>query len=106
MSFTGNEGEAVTIGEAQDWTANYRATIKDGETLSHFFGRNRIDEILNQTGCMGIRAYYGNEVGGGKVLVLVGADANEDDMENGVIINKSVKCPPICGVNNKLNSNI
>lgn len=104
MAFNGTEGHVVTLTEGQDWTARYRASIEPGGITGHFFGYEKLNLILNQTGCKGIRIYYGLEADGTKNLVLVGANAAMDDMENGVILEKSVVCPPMCGTKSKLNS--
>lgn len=104
MAFNGTEGEIVTLSEAAEWTANYRETIPAGGIKGHFFGKDLLNEILDQSECMGIRIYYGMEDDGTKNLVLVGAKADEDDMEDGVILERSVKCPPNCGQSNQLNS--
>ena len=104
MAFNGTEAKQVTLTEASGWTANFRNAVPSGTTLAHFFGKDHINDILNQSGCMGIRVYNGIDDEGEKVLIMVGADANEDDMTNGVIVEKAVKCPSICGVSNPLNS--
>ena len=95
MSFNGNEGSPITLADAADLTANYRATISPG---------NRLLDILNQTGCMGVRIYFGLDKNGEQELVLVGADSNEQDMEKGVIIDQLTPCPTICSSSNPLNS--
>lgn len=106
MAFDGTEASVVTLQEASEWTANFRATVQPGAVIGHFFGKDVLQRILEQEGCMGIRMYYGiDEDTNLPNLVLVGADANENDMENGVISEKSVCCPPRCGKANKLNSN-
>jgi hypothetical protein len=103
MAFRGDEGEVVTLNDAAKWTANYRATIQHGERIGHFFGMNKINDILNQPGCVGIRMYHGLD-NGEKVLILVGVTADENDMENGVIVERSQPCPPLCSKKNPLNS--
>jgi hypothetical protein len=46
------------------------------ELIGHYIGRNILDQILNQPGCVGIRFYNAiNEVGK-KTLVYVGIDEN------------------------------
>jgi len=104
MAFNGTEAKQVTLTEASGWTENFRATITPGDTLGHFFGKDIINDILNQPGCMGIRIYYGLDEEGSKNLVLAGVMANEDDLVNGVLAERSVNCPPQCGTLNALNS--
>ena len=104
MSFNGNEGAAITLADAADLTANYRATITSGDTIAQFIGRNKLLDILNQPNCMGVRIYYGLDKQGDKKLVLVGATANEDDMETGVLVDNLAACPPRCSSPNDLNS--
>lgn len=104
MAFTGNESEEITLATAAEWTKNYRATIRTGETLAHFFGMNMINSILAQTGVVGIRMYYAIDNNGAKQLVIVGTDANENDVDQGIIADRSIGCPPFCGGGNPLNS--
>ena len=96
MSFTGNEGAYVNLTDASAWTATYR-NINPGATKAHFFGRNKLMEILGQPGCVGIRAYYAIDAQQKKQLVLVGADANEKDMAGaGLILDQALPCPSNC----------
>ncbi|MES2763741.1 MAG: hypothetical protein V4677_16115 [Bacteroidota bacterium] len=96
MAFTGNEAEQFPLNTAADWTRNYRNSIPAGETIAHFFGKNIINNILAQEGCMGIRIYYALDEQGKKQLIIVGADANENDIYNGIIAERSYLCPPFC----------
>ena len=104
MSFNGNEGEFVTLSDASRWTANYRNTIQPGEIIASFAGKEKLLELLNQEGCMGARIYYAINDEGKKNLVIVGADENENDLENGLILERTVSCPPFCSKKNRLNS--
>lgn len=104
MSFNGNEGEFVTLNDASRWTANYRNTIQPGDVIAEFLGKEKILELLSQEGCVGIRFYYAINDSGEKILVLVGADSNENDMENGLILENGNICPPFCPKKNVLNS--
>ena len=103
MSFNGNEGEFVTLNDASRWTANYRNTIQPGDTIAEFQGKDKLLELLNQEGCVGIRFYYAINDEGNKILVLVGADCDENDMENGLLLNDALLCPPNCSRPNRLN---
>lgn len=103
MAFTGNEAEEFPLETAAEWTKNYRETINPGDVHAHFFGKNIIQKILDQEGCMGIRIYYALDESGKKQLIIVGADAEENDIYNGVIAERSYTCPPFCATNSPLN---
>ena len=81
----------------------YRGASRVSKNNAHFVGKNKLQKILDQDGCMGVRIYYGLD-NGVKNLVFVGADANENDMVDGVILEKTLPCPPRCPDKNKLNS--
>ena len=104
MAFNGDEGTVVSLDDASRWTANYRRTIDSGEITAQFVGKNKLLEILEQDDCVGVRIYYGIGDDGKKNLVLVGAKADENDMEEGIIVEKLSPCPPLCPSRNPLNS--
>lgn len=103
MTFTGNEDHDIPLSTASEWTANYRSA-NPGQTLAHYFGKSAINAILNQDTCVGIRIYYALDDNGAKQLVLVGVDASGNDLYNGLLAERSFKCPPDCGAINPLNS--
>lgn len=102
MAFDGTEGEQISLQEAAALTANYRAQNPDA-IKGHFMGKDIINSILAQTGCMGIRTYHGINNDGTKEIVLVGVDANGDDMTN-LIADRCRPCPNMCSRKNSLNS--
>jgi hypothetical protein len=104
MAFNGDEGSVVTLAEAAGWTANYRKTIPAGEIIGQFVGKNQLMKILNQKGCMGIRFYYGIGDDGKKNLIAVGAGSDENDMVDGIILERMITCPIRCSKSNSLNS--
>ena len=97
MAFTGSENHAISLEEARKLTANYRAKAGKDAVLAGFFGKDTIQQILDQEGCVGIRYYYALTDDGKPALVLVGVDANENDLIDGVIAEVSLPCPPYCG---------
>ena len=103
MAFTGKEAEEFPLDTAAEWTKNYRETITMGDTVSHFFGRDIINKILEQNDCMGIRIYYALDENGKKQLIIVGADSKENDIYAGIIAERSFSCPPFCPTNSPLN---
>ena len=103
--YTGAEGAAIDLKDAARWTARYRNGITNPETArAHMFGNNIIDQLLDQPGCVGMRMYYALNDEGVKQLILVGVDAEGNDMEDGVVVDGSRICPPDCAGGNLLSS--
>ena len=103
MSFTGNENHFIDLQTASEWTANYR-NANPGAIKGHFFGKKAIKDILNQEECVGMRIYYALDENGVDQLILVGVTADENDLFEGLLAERSFPCPPRCGVDNPLNS--
>jgi hypothetical protein len=102
MSFNGNEGAKITPAEGGVLTKNYR-DANPAQTLAHFIGTNKLNLILTQPGCMGIRTYHAIDENGKKAIVMVGVDADENDMLS-VVLDRSSDCPANCSIANVLNS--
>jgi hypothetical protein len=104
-NFTGQENHLIPLAEAAVLTAAYRQA-SPLQIIGGFFGADAIQSILTQPLCVGIRYYYGLQPDGTPVMVMVGADANMNDLYQGVIIEMSMPCPKYCSVLNPLNSDI
>lgn len=102
MAFNGTEGAPIELEKAAEWTANYRQTISSDGIKAYFFGKDILNSILTQDGCMGIRIYYAIDGTGKQQMVLVGADANEKDMTNGVVADFGTPCPSHCDTSSAL----
>jgi len=96
MSFNGNEGEGIPLELAKDWTKKWRESKNPEDANAFFFGREKLQEILNQNDCKGIRVYFGINDDNQKALILVGAEADENDQTTGLILDKGAICPPNC----------
>jgi hypothetical protein len=96
----------VTLQQAAAMTAAYRAREQaKGTVLGGRFSRPIIDAILAQTGCSGLRYYFGETPTGELTVVLLGVDPAHEDIWQGVLAEVSWPCPPICPAANPLNSN-
>ncbi|MBA3683207.1 MAG: hypothetical protein H0W73_18885 [Bacteroidetes bacterium] len=95
MSFTGREDHSISLATATQWTASYR-TANPGAIKAHFFGKDAIQAILNQSNCVGIRIYYALDESAVKQLIVVGAKADQSDMYTGLLAERSSPCPPFC----------
>lgn len=102
--FKGDENHDISLAEAAEMTARFRDTISAGDKIGGFFGKTAIKNILQQEGCVGIRYYYGLDGNDKPVLVLVGVDANGDDLYQGNLAEVSFPCPTYCSTANELNS--
>ena len=104
MAFNGTEGKAIDLSTAANWTKNYRDSNPD-KPQSRFFGRDILQTLLDQTGCEGIRIYYGTD-NNVPQLVAVGADSQEDDQigEGFIVADDTPMGPPNSGQANVLNS--
>jgi hypothetical protein len=100
MSFTGHENHAISLQEASAMTKRFRDNQTSATYIkAEYFGRDAIEAILNQENCVGIRAYYAIDENMVNKLVLVGVDASENDLFNGVLAEKGFVCPPTCSTN-------
>lgn len=95
--FNGTEGTVITLAQAKQMTKDWR-DLEPGTTKAVFFGKDKIQDILNQPNCMGIRVYFAKKSAASNenTIVLVGAYADEKDMESGIIVDHGSKCPSIC----------
>ena len=75
---TGREGGPIKLDVAASWTKNYREK-HPGENISQFFGKDILEVILKQEGCLGIRFYYANDHAGKRHLIIVGVNADGTD---------------------------
>ncbi|HVV03321.1 MAG TPA: hypothetical protein VHC96_03825 [Puia sp.] len=80
-------GEAIDHELAANLVKSYQEKYPESFT-GVLIGRNIIDQILAQPGCVGMRFYDAiNEVGQ-KTLVYVGVDASGNDMTKQVVVEK------------------
>jgi hypothetical protein len=102
--FTGSENHDISLADAAAMTKLYRQSVPAGSRKGGFFGRDAIEALLAQANCVGIRYYHGLDSRGEPVIILVGVDANENDLHTGQLLEFAIPCPTQCGTNNALNS--
>ena len=115
----------ISLAEAIQMTSNFRTNReeilkrnyqnKDILPLSETFDRRELDTVLSQQGCKGIRVYYGMDEQLKVHAIIVGVDENNRDMipgsanvtgeeeEDDQIIERGIRCPPICPEESELN---
>lgn len=102
-------GEPISGETAQRWIDNYKNAHPEPDTkIACFYGINRINEILAQPDCIGIRIYYAIDDNGAQQFVLVGVNSAGDNIwdltttqpnEGGVLMELGAWCPPRCPTN-------
>ena len=102
MAFDGKEGEVVSLDDAARWTENYREA-NQGAIKAHMVGKDKLSSILGQSGCVGVRIYYGIDDDSNACLVLVGVTAEGSDITSGIIVERLPFCPPVCDASSALN---
>lgn len=96
MSLNLNGGEVVTLAEARQYIRNFRI-IYPNEIKASFASKEIILQILEQEDCVGIRIYNGYDNEEKRLCnVLVGVNSKEQDMTNGIIVERLRPCPPLC----------
>jgi hypothetical protein len=111
MSFKGNEGSPISRETAKSWINNYEQSEIAREpnekvVKAHFFGKEKLQKLLNKEGCVGVRVYYGQDNNGNQKLFMVGVKSNMDNLlptdikstseESDFILDDSWDCPPYC----------
>lgn len=105
MAFTGKEGGPVNLETLQKAVDKYKEK-NPKSTSSHFFGKDCINQLLNQPGSVGIRVLHGVDENDEPQLFLVSVDENENNLVPGsnaargggefLIVDHSKPCPPYC----------
>ncbi len=77
---TGNENHNIIESKAALLTKNYRVLHRIEESKGFYFGRAKIEAMLAERGCKGIRIYRGLNSIGEDNSVLVAVDENWNDI--------------------------
>jgi len=101
--YDGKEDHSITLPEAAAMVRNFQSQAEPNAVIGGYFGEEAILNILNQEGAIGLRYYYAMDNAGMPHLVLVGVDAEGNDMMEGQLAERAMSCPPFCGETNELN---
>ena len=78
-------------------TKRFREGVAKGGETAQMFPRDVFEQLLKNTKVRGIRFYYGRNEGGKMQMVVVGVDAEGNDMlADGEIFDRGFPCPPVC----------
>jgi hypothetical protein len=93
---------AITLEQAKEWISNWknRGTITTSDIIAHLIPAINIESIKVQNGWQDYRGYNAITNEGEFKLLLVGTDANKNDLvdyENGLYVyDLSEPCPNTC----------
>ena len=96
MPLTGNEDHSISLADAAEMTKNYRKSAGPGAFLGGYFGQKGISKVLEHEDCVGIRIYNAEDENGKKNFVIVGVNADNDDLTDEEILEHGMGCPPFC----------
>lgn len=74
----------ISVDDAARLTAYYREEFGIEESRGFFFEKAKLEAMLAQANCTGIRIYYGFNTVGDDTLVLVGVDEEWNDITTNV----------------------
>lgn len=94
--FNGQEDHHITLQDALHLISNFRKDNPSEKPVGGFFGRDAILNILSQEEAVGIRYYYAKDDEDTPMLILVGVNAQGEDMLDGKLAERSFLCPPFC----------
>lgn len=107
------QSQRIALQDAVELTQRYRKSAPASEHAG-FFWAEGIQEILTQPGCVGLRYYHGLGADGAYRMVLVGVDAEGNDITapttskrsklgaagarggEAVLLDHHFPCPPYC----------
>jgi hypothetical protein len=102
MAIDANSSVVITEAEAVSFTHSFQER-NPGTTKAYFVGMNKINLILDQESCIGIRIYNGyDEIDQQSNLVLVGVNIKGEDLFSGIILERLTPCPVHCDNNSIL----
>lgn len=102
MTVDANAGTIINETDAIVYTHAHQTHFPNA-IKAFFAGKNKLNLILDQENCIGIRIYDGYDVEGEVTnRVLVGVDALGEDMVNGIILEDLIPCPKACSTTTSL----
>ncbi|NUO81813.1 hypothetical protein HUU05_17215 [candidate division KSB1 bacterium] len=93
--FTGEENHAITTAEALTFLKQFREHYGPEAAPGVFFDKQAVQALLAQPEAVGLRYYYGADMFDQTQLVLVGTQANRNDLLEGAPLKLSMMNPPL-----------
>lgn len=106
MPYTGTENQQISFDEGGKITKRYRDAMPELARIAQYFSKASIQSLLNQSGAIGIRVYFGYDKDQNMELVIAGVNEDGNDLvgEDYVCIDTGDPSPPNSSAPNVLNS--
>jgi len=94
----------ISLATAVELTRRFRESAAPDAVKAGALHADQVRALLAQPGVVALRVYYGLDAEGNSTLVLVGMDANDQELTDGVLLDIIWPCPPFCTEASPLNS--
>lgn len=94
----------ITLEDATKWIKNWRTNLPKEPAKAHLIQKQALLDVMAPADVVAVRAYMAIDDDGVQKVVLVGVDANGQDLidDSHILVDKSYPCPPNCGVESQL----
>jgi len=93
----------ISLAEAAQMTHAFQnATQFQGMTVACMMDNNAYQQIMTQPGCTSVRTYFALDDLNNLTIVVVGVDAQGNDIASGIIMERAYRCPILCHKNSPL----
>ena len=96
VNFAGYKNQSISFQETIGLIKTYERIAASDAVIAQYFGKDIVDKILAQPGCVGVRMYYGKHANGKRGVIILGVDKYGKDIVTGVLAMPAIVCPPYC----------
>lgn len=88
----------ITLEDATKWIKNWRTNLPKEPAKAHLIQKQALLDVMAPADVVAVRAYMAIDEDGVQKVVLVGVDANGQDLidDSHILVDKSKPCPPYC----------
>lgn len=94
----------ITLDVGIQWIKNWRNNLPKEPAKAHLIQKQALLDVMEPADVVAVRAYLAVDNDGVQKLVIVGVDANDQDLidDSHILVDHSKPCPPNCGIESQL----
>ena len=96
VSSTGYKNQIISFQDAMGILKTSERIAASDAVIAQYFGKDLVDKILAQPGCVRVRMYYGKHANGKPGVLILGVNKYGKDMVSGILAMPTKPCPPYC----------